>query len=648
MRTRVINTDSMIMSTNSARQQPEKTPANVEPALHALMLNNLPTAYDLAAAVCDSTTSQESDRLACAYIAGLALSRMGQSGSAEQYLRLTVEVESPQRDCLCEYGRVLVDLGKFSDALTYFERAVETDPTSAYAWRHLAATRWIVGQHAGAIYAAQTGLESLKSITTSSQSITIERELLKIIGTSWQSLGDAHRAAAAFGAMMEKGGDNLEAATTWLGFLNYIDCENEHITTARARVAQLANQSAPIGKATLAEPWKNGVRPLRIGILSPDLRSHSVSRFLLPLVSHLYSRKGTEFCFVSTSSRHDHVSEQLRQFAKTWHDAYAWEDGSLAATIAEERCDVLLDLAGWTGGSRISVMAARLARLQLTFLGWPDTTAIPGIDACITDATIGSTYVDTTTLQMNGCLVAWDAVARDISYEDVLENGALHPAEIAATTPTHPGTPLRFGSFNNPAKFSPRCLQLWGRLLRETPDSTLLIKYHGLEQEINVRLARAAMQRHGIDINKVIFMGSQPSYEEHYLTYAQIDIALDPFPYNGTTTTCEALATGAPVLTLRGSTPAGRVGASLLSAAQQTDWIAENEEQYAAKVKESALKLSELRNSRVNRRKRTLASPLCDTAAWADRWYDTVSAAVERAGMTRLETHDNKFVTVRL
>jgi protein O-GlcNAc transferase len=616
--------------------------------MRALMLNNLPVAYDLASAICDGKDAPENEKLACAYIAGLALARMGQTTAAEQYLRLTVQVETPQRDCLCEYGRVLVDLGEFASAATYFERAVQTDPTSAFAYRHLASTRWILGMYAGAIHAAQRGLDIIKDAPRAGRSPgtrALERDLLKSIGTSWQSLGDSSRAAAAYGKMMELHGEDLEAATTWLGFLNYIDCEREHLRTARTRVRELAQSAAPVGKAPFGPRWEPGQRALRIGVLSPDLRSHPVARFLRPLVQHLSDPALCEWRYYSNSSRHDGLSEELRATSAQWHECYAYEDGSLAGTIAQDQCDVLLDLAGWTGGSRVGVMAARLAPLQLTFLGWPDTTGISTIDACITDTTIGKTYDDAATIELPDCFVAWDA--GDATNYPQSAHGADHneqsPTLAAAETPVDPSTPLRLGSFNNPAKLSPRCLKLWARILDENPDATLLLKYHGLDQDINIKWVRSALQRYGVPVERVTFMGSQPSMHDHYRMYGQIDIALDTFPYNGTTTTCEALTTGVTVVTLHGSTPAGSVGASLLKSAGLSDWIATCEDEYAAKITFASSMLSTLRTERVGRRANVLASPLCDTHAWALRWWNSVSAAAERAGLRGGATSEPTF-----
>ncbi len=249
---------------------------------------------------------------------------------------------------------------------------------------------------------------------------------------------------------------------------------------------------------------------------------------------------------------------------------------------------MLIDLAGHTSGNRLSVFARRPAPVQINWLGYPDTTGLTAIGWRITDAVADppgdSDALHTERLlRLPHCFIAWA------------------PAPACTPAPAPPsaaGRGLSFSCFNNIAKLSPRVASLWSALLAQVPGSRLVLKSRGLAlPESRARLF-SWFTRAGIAPERIAVLPFAPSPEEALRDYASIDIALDPFPYNGTTTSCEALSMGVPLIALRGQSHAGRVSASILESLELRELVASSESDYlriAAALASDPARLAALR-----------------------------------------------------
>lgn len=347
-----------------------------------------------------------------------------------------------------------------------------------------------------------------------------------------------------------------------------------------------------------------GDRKLRIGYVTPDLRAHSVAYFFEPLLTH-HDRSCFEiFCYVE-SGRPDATGARLGQLPDAVRDTVGQSDDRVATMIREDAIDILVDLAGHTQHNRLPVFARKPAPVQMTYLGYPNTTGLEAIDYRITDA-----WADP------------PGTTEHLHTEKLvrLENGFLcfaPPAESPEITPL-PASELghvTYGSFNVLTKITPEMLAVWAQVLLRVPNSRLLIKNKQLtDPELRQRLY-AQFAAHGIAGERVEMLG-RTSKEEHMAAYARVDIALDTYPYHGTTTTCDALWMGIPVITRAGASHVSRVGVSLLTRIGLGHLVAQDDQQYIDQAARLAADLPQLHELRRGLRGSFVRAGLSDGASF--------------------------------
>lgn len=357
-------------------------------------------------------------------------------------------------------------------------------------------------------------------------------------------------------------------------------------------------------------------RRLRVGYLSPNLSRHSVGYFVAPLL-RCHDRSELEvFCYYNHALSDD-ATQRMRKMADGWREIADKDDKTVARMIRDDAIDVLVDLAGHSKGNRLGVFAQRPAPLQMTWLGYPDTTGLPAIGYRVTDATVDPAPAaearHTEKLaRIDGCFLCYEP-----------------PADAPAIATRAAGAPIVFSSFNNLAKINPATLALWGRILEAVPDSRLVLKSAPLSFPDTVDRVVDALEHCGIDPARVDLRGWTSGREQHLDAYGEVDVALDTFPYNGTTTTCEALWMGVPVVTLAGEVHMSRVGASILDCSGLNELIARDEAHYVRIASELAADGARRRMLRQDLRARLLASPLLDHAGFT-RKLETVYRAAWR------------------
>ena len=338
-------------------------------------------------------------------------------------------------------------------------------------------------------------------------------------------------------------------------------------------------------------------RRLRIGYLSPDFRSHSVAFFFEPVIE-AHDRAAFEVTCYSNVPRPDHATLRFERLADRWRNVRGLGDEAAAALIRADGIDILIDLAGHTGENRLDVMARKPAPVAVTWLGYPDTTGLPQIDYRITDA-----WADPP-----------GASERFHTEELVRLPGGflcyMKPRDVAGCglPPCERTGHITFGSFNNFSKLNPQVAEVWSAILDRVPGSRLLLKSKALgDQGARQRARELFRGRDGVEL-----LARNPSVRQHLEIYGRVDIALDPFPYNGTTTTCEALWMGVPVVALAGRRHAGRASLSLLASLGLEELIAESVEDYARIAAGLAGDPARLRELRATLRRRMAESRLTD------------------------------------
>ncbi|MBC7881206.1 MAG: hypothetical protein H7Y37_07720 [Anaerolineae bacterium] len=372
-------------------------------------------------------------------------------------------------------------------------------------------------------------------------------------------------------------------------------------------------------------------RRLRIGYLSPDLFCHSVANFFEPLLE-THNRAGFEiFCYAEVEHP-DTTTERLQKLSDHWCFTCQLSDEELVAQIRNDQIDILVDLAGHTANSRLLVFAYRPAPVQVTYLGYPNTTGLSQIDYRFTDA------------------LADPPRAEELHTETLvrLPKGFLCYRPISEVPEVLPPPCLvngyiTFGSFNSLQKLNSEIIQCWAAILLEIPDSRLLLKSSAFSDQLTLEDVQQRFLEAGIPAERLILVGRIPVRSAHVGYYSQIDIALDPFPYNGTTTTCEALWMGVPVITLEGNSHVSRVGVSLLSQLDLQEFIATTQTEYIETAVRLANNIDYLAQLRSQLRQRMAASSLCDAPSLAarieesyrwmwDQYCQKSLAALEKSG----------------
>jgi protein O-GlcNAc transferase len=303
-------------------------------------------------------------------------------------------------------------------------------------------------------------------------------------------------------------------------------------------------------------------RPLRIGYVSSDFREHSVSFFFEPLLES-HHRPDFHITCYSASDHADAVTAKLQSLADDWRTIVRLDDDQAAALIRADKIDILVDLSGHTGQHRLLLFARKPAPVQISYLGYPGSTGLTAIDYRITDHRADPLGGEGEKL-LRLPTTAW----------------CYRPPESSPEILPRPDVPLTFASFNRIAKITPDMIALWSRILAALPEARLLLKSEGLHEPGARNRVLSLFSQHDIAADRIQIQGRLPTICDHLNLYNQVDIALDTFPYHGTTTTCEALYMGTPVITLAGQTHTSRVGVSLLTSVGLPDLVAETPDEY--------------------------------------------------------------------
>jgi len=343
-------------------------------------------------------------------------------------------------------------------------------------------------------------------------------------------------------------------------------------------------------------------RPLRIGYVSPDFRNHPIGKFLLPLQAAHDPDRFEVFCY-SDVRRPDRLTELLRRHAKQWRNTVGLTHERAAQLIREDQIDILVDLTMHMAGNRMLLFARKPAPVQVTYLAYCSTTGLETMDYRLSDPNMDPSDSD---------LLLYSE--RSIRLPETCWcYGVAGPTPEPSPLPASVAGYITFGCLNNFCKVSTEALNVWIQLLCATPKSQFILR--ALEGSHRQRV-RDLLQQYGIDPQRLKFVGTVP-LSEYYRLYQQIDIGLDPFPYNGGTTTCDTLWMGVPVVTLVGPTAVGRGGVSILCNVGLPKLIAQTPEQYVQIATDLAKDLPKLAELRRTLRARMQASPLMDAPRFA-------------------------------
>ena len=532
----------------------------------------------------------------CEMRLALVLLAAGRAAEAEKRLRRVVTVQPDYHQAWDNLASSLKTQGKVDEAISCHQKSVTLNPQHPNAWFNYGLTLSLKGRSSEALRCHERALEADPTFARGH------------FGRA-QALQQGHRpieAVEAYERFLALNPNHAEARSFRLFCLHYLDGISreqmfaEHVAYGRSVEPAIA-RSLP--------NTRDPLRRLRVAIISPDLRKHSCTYFLEPLVRHLPPESFELYLYHDHISE-DTVSERLRRHAKVWRNFVGQPARPVEEAIRGDAPDILIDLAGHTGmTTRLPLFQRRLAPVQVTYLGYPDTTGVPAMDYRFTDAIadpVGEAdrFATEQLVRFSGC--AW-------AYQPPSDAPDVRPENRSQNESTV------FGCFNNLAKITDRQLALWSRVLEGTPNSRLLLKGTGLSERPVSERYEERLRRAGIDPARVDLVERTPDAQSHLAMYHRVDVALDPFPYHGTTTTCEALWMGVPVVTLIGSAHMSRVSASLLTAVGRPEWIAATPDDYV----NIAVGLAASRGGHAERqglRDAMLRSPLLDHAGQTARF----------------------------
>ncbi len=494
------------------------------------------------------------------YNFGNALVLIGEFTAAETAFQVAVAHQPDFANAHCNLGKLYFSLNQTARAHEHLTRAVELAPQSAVAHKNLGAVLQHEGKLSEALWFYEAALELQPGFA----------EVIGNIGSVQLALGDVASATTSYQRSLQINPNNPAVFSDMLFCL-----QNDHSLSNQDLFAAHRKFAAAFEAPHRAD-WPRHTnspdpeRRIRIGYVSGDLRSHAVAFFLEPLLAQR-NRDAFEIHIYSNHAQVDEVTQRLAGHVDTWTPCSHLSDETLAKKIQSDGIDILVDLSGHTAYNRLPMFAMKPAPVQVTYIGYGGTTGLDAIDYRITDAALDPV----------GLTEAWhsETLVRlpggGATFEGV--ESAPEPGPLPALA----GDGIVLACLNNPRKIRPPVVDLWSRILLARPDSLLLLGSASDETLINNLLAQ--FQVNGIDPSRIVFMPWMPM-NDYLALHQKIDLALDPFPYNGGTTSFHSLWMGVPFVTLEGDRTMSRCGTSILSFAALNDWTMPNEEAYVQKV----------------------------------------------------------------
>ncbi len=608
-----------------------------------------------ALAACEWVLAAQPQNINALHLKGLVLTKLNRPAEALEILSRAIQMAPAATQLRNNYANALRVAGQLENALREFQIVISQDANFSRAHLGKAQTLSRLGRTEESIEAfraaiqlqpdlaeAHTGLGiELSTLGRKTEAIESMRQVVAIVpnsaaahynlGNAFLALERLDEAEASFRKAIELSPNTAPAHQNLASVLAESGRVDEALALNR-RAVELAPKDPNIGASllmnlhyqsdhpaekTLAEHkrwaarfvrpvnppvWANDRNPdrvLRIGYISPDFRSHAVASFIENiLIAH--DRSQVRVFAYSTSHTFDTVSARLKSEVDEWRDLSKLNDRSAANVIVDDRIDILVDLAGHTANGRLTLMALRPAPILFTYLGYPATTGVLAVQYRLTDAVadppgMTESHFTEELVRLPDCFLCYRP------HDDAPPPLPRTPAEDAGF--------ITFGSFNGFNKVTNEMMLLWARIMRDVPRSRLLIKSRGLNNPNVKKRILEVFARREIASDRIEIMSWAPPGQRHSIV-ASADIALDSFPYTGTTTTCETLWLAVPWITRAGETHVSRVSASILTCIGCPELITQSDDEYVEKAIALANDLPRLTSYRNSLRDKMLASPL--------------------------------------
>lgn len=508
-------------------------------------------------------------------------------------LERAVALQPANGSFLNNLGVTLSFMNRLHDAVAAWERATSVDPRNPLAWISLAGTLPRVVRAADGVVAGRRGIELDPGSPAAHNALA---SALKHAGSMAEAVEAAREAVR-----LQPGDPRLRSQM--LLFMNYASMPAE----ALAREHRAFGAACPPARAA-ASTAPDPDRPLRIGVLSGDLKDHSVAFFVDAVLDAVPEGSTCTAFSTMVAPEGDATAARLRGRFGDWVDAWKLTDDGLDEAIRAREIDVLLELSGHTSGSRLAALRSAPAPVIVTAIGYPNTTGLPAVGwrivDSVTDPSGSDAHCTERLVRIDPCFLCYRA-----------------PQDAPESAMPAPDAPVTFASFNNAAKVGDECAALWGRVLAAVPGSRLLLKSASLADAAVRATVVARMEAAGIASGRLELVARTASRAEHLALYSRVHVALDTVPYNGTTTTCEAMWMGVPVVCMLGDRHASRVSASLVAAAGHPEWAAADADGFVQTAARLAGNREALAAIRAGLRPAMARSALMDAAAYGTRFH---------------------------
>ena len=537
-------------------------------------------------------------------LCAVALVHAGQAAQAEAIFAKWLHRRPDDMGLALNLGWSQLQIPKYDAALATYQWVLRREPLHPVAleWAGLSASRLGLPEEAAQHWQKLLALRPQ------------DAQLCYNLGTIFQEIGDLEQALAHYQQALQRDPQHFQAAANARYAAHFLgNCTaDEILQQAQQLSARLSAGISP--HRTWHSPCDSTRKSLRIAVISPDLHEHPVGYFLSGLLTHVDTAAVTWLAYSDYNPRAlSPWAQALRaRFAKV-RNTTGLSDAEIAASVYDDRVDVLLDLTGWTRGQRLGVFAHHSAPVQLAWLGYFASTGLAAIDGIVADALSIPTdeehlYTEKVWRMPHTRLcydIYWDSKAWPVQPLPAKENGFL-----------------TFACFQFLGKVNQEVLRTWGDIARHAPTAHWYIQSHQLDHPLARRQLEERLAAVGISGSRLTLHGKM-SFPDYMQAYQKVDVLLDTFPYPGGTTTLEALWAGVPTLTLATPGMLGRQGQALLGAAGIDEaWVCPDHASYIARAVAwaQAEKWQELAQLRASLRDRVQTSPAFDTVAFARDW----------------------------
>lgn len=582
---------------------------------------------------------------------GLAMSLLARGATADamEIIEEILRARADDAQVWNDVGRVLLHLGKKTEAARILKRATEIDPTLASAHNNLGCAYMSLFDYNSAVPELQEAIRlqpnrinpyvnmtrsyrQIREFDTANLFARAALDLPEYHPSHSVNLAQTFRSTCDFEAQDRLGDmwancDHIptyQLPAVFLDLLVYARSREEVLAFVALvrRWAALIERQAETAPLPPAPPRRRQAgEKLRIGFLSSDLRTHSVSRFLVPLMKGYDRERFTFHCYTPIRAVGDPLQVLIRDSVDHFVFLENLSDYEMAKAIRDDEVDILFELNGFTEANRLEVLAWRPAPVQISWLGYPFTCGLKALDHVILDRFATPTDPSFLTEEPIAMPEAWVCF------------GEFTDIPVTPSLPLERNGVVTFGTLNSPYKYNRETIALWARVMNRVPDSRFLIVRPEARSLTLVRNIAREFEKNGVSPDRLFFFDNRRERKNHLSYYNDIDISLDTFPLTGGTTTCEATWMGVPVVSLVGDSFHQRISYSVLMQCGLEELCAFTPDEFVARAAALAGNVPRLRTMRRGLRDLVLASPLCDQPRFVHQFQEMLEQVAAHHGL---------------